>query len=336
MKALVYEGEKDLQYQDRADPRPASGEVLVDIDAVGICGSDMHAFLGHDARRPAPLILGHEAAGAICALGDNVDGQFHLGDRVTINPLVTQGQSDACQEGRENICPDRQIMSMPPREGAFAQKAVVPTENLVKIPDHITFERAALAEPIACGWHAVRLASERLVPEKQDCKALAIGGGAIGVGTALSLKANGFDDITIIEANDKRRNYLRQKTEFAIFAPDEIADSDFFHVIIDGVGIEPTRALSSEKAMPGGVIAHIGLGSASGGLDIRRMTLQEITFIGCYTYTKNDFRDTAQAIFDGRLGDLSWIETRDLSAGQKAFEDILAGNVEAPKIILKP
>ena len=84
------------------------------------------------------------------------------------------------------------------------------------------------------------------------------------------------------------------------------------------------------------MIAHIGLGEATGGLDIRRFTLQEITFFGTYCYTDQDFRDTAQAIFDGRLGPLDWTEMRRLSDGQRAFQDIRAGKVAAPKIILNP
>jgi threonine dehydrogenase-like Zn-dependent dehydrogenase len=81
---------------------------------------------------------------------------------------------------------------------------------------------------------------------------------------------------------------------------------------------------------------HIGLGEDTGGLDVRRMTLQEITFIGTYTYSAQDFRDTAQAMFDGRLGPLDWVESRPLSDGAHAFQDILNGRVAAPKIILKP
>jgi threonine dehydrogenase-like Zn-dependent dehydrogenase len=84
------------------------------------------------------------------------------------------------------------------------------------------------------------------------------------------------------------------------------------------------------------VIAHVGLGEDTGGLDIRRMTLQEITFIGTYTYTAQDFRDTAQAIFDGRLGPLDWFQTRDLSDGAKAFAELRTGSVAAPKIVLNP
>jgi len=113
MKALVYTGVETLTYQDAPMPVAAAGQSLVKVMASGICGSDMHAFLGHDDRRPAPLILGHEAAGVI--VGGPEDGR-----RVTINPLVPCGDCDACLTGRDNLCPERKIISMPPREGAFA------------------------------------------------------------------------------------------------------------------------------------------------------------------------------------------------------------------------
>ena len=101
------------------------------------------------------------------------------------------------------------------------------------------------------------------------------------------------------------------------------------------IGLDAALAASAAAA-PGGVVAHVGLGEDTGGLDVRRMTLQEITFIGTYTYTAQDFRDTAQAIFDGRLGPLDWTEHRPLSDGAAAFRDLRQGAVAAPKIILDP
>ncbi|MEO1471641.1 MAG: alcohol dehydrogenase catalytic domain-containing protein, partial [Pseudomonadota bacterium] len=154
MKALVYTGPRTLAYRDVPDPE-AAGLSLVRIAHVGICGSDMHAWAGHDARRPAPLILGHEAAGEVVA------GPM-TGSRVTVNPLVHCGACDACLRGRENLCPHRQIISMPPREGAFAEYVAMPPANLVAIPEGVPTARAALAEPLACGWHAVRLGAGQL------------------------------------------------------------------------------------------------------------------------------------------------------------------------------
>lgn len=329
MKALVYTGEKTLDLREVDMPVPAEGEALVRVESVGICGSDMHAYLGHDERRPAPLILGHEAAGTI------VSGP-ETGRRVTVNPLVTCMACEACRSGRENLCADRQIISMPPREGAFAQFLAIPERNLVTVPDHVSLDHAALAEPVACGWHAAKMAQRALVKPLGEARVLVIGGGAIGVGAALSLRAQGASDITVVEPNGPRCAYLADQVKLDARDPGALQAQRMFDLIVDAVGYAATREEASRRAAPGGVIVHIGLGQASGGLDIRRMTLQEITFIGTYTYTANDFRETAAAIFDGRLGALDWVLQRPLGEGAAAFADLLSGSVTAPKIILKP
>jgi len=327
MKALVYDGPEMLAFRDVADPVPQVGQQLIKVLSVGICGSDMHAFLGHDERRPAPLILGHEAAGEI--VGGPRDGE-----RVTVNPLVTCGICQACLSGHDNLCPERLIISMPPREGAFSQYLVMQDDNLVTVPDHVSLDAASLAEPIACGWHTVRLAKAALSGDAKT--ALVIGGGAIGLGAALSLSAQGVADVIIVEPNALRRDVLNTKCQQTAISPDDLPNDAQFDLVIDGVGYAATRATASAHARPGGVIGHIGLGEGTGGLDVRRMTLQEITFIGTYTYTAQDFRDTAAAIFDGRLGLLDWTEQRPLSDGAAAFADIRAGRTAAPKIILRP
>jgi len=317
MKALIYEGVEQLGYRDAPDPTPATGEHLIKVEAVGICGSD-------NARRPAPLILGHEAAGTI--IGGPKDGT-----RVTVNPLVTCTQCPACLAGRENLCAARQIISMPPREGAFAQYVTMRDSNLVTVPDGFSIAKASLAEPLAVSWHAARLALEALHPS-MDKTALVLGGGAIGLAAALALNAMGVDDVTIAEPNDGRRAFLADTCDQKTTAQ----ATGNYAIVIDAVGFAATREAASAAAHPGGVIAHVGLGEDLGGLDVRRMTLQEITFIGTYTYTAQDFRDTAAAIFDGRLGALDWVEHRALADGQHAFQDLRAGQVASPKIILNP
>ncbi|MFZ1813676.1 MAG: alcohol dehydrogenase catalytic domain-containing protein [Rhizobiaceae bacterium] len=326
MKALVYTGPEALELREVEIPAPADGDVLVKVSHCGICGSDMHAWLGHDERRPAPLILGHEVAGTV------VSGS-RQGMRVTVNPLATCGKCDACKEGRNNLCASRQIISMPPREGGFAEYIAIPEENLVEVPSHVPFEMAALTEPIACGWHAVRLASHVLSRGLARSGCLVLGGGAIGLGAALSLQAQGAGSITIREPNAARRERLAQSGTFGIEQPSP-ASSQRFDLVIDGAGFAATRQEASAVVKPGGVIMHIGLGSSEGGLDVRRMTLQEVTFIGTYTYTPQDFRDTAHAIFDGRMGRLDWAGIRKLETGAAAFSEIHAGKASEPKIIL--
>ena len=324
MKALVYTAPEALEYRDVPDPIPGQDHHLIRIESVGICGSDMHAYLGHDARRPAPLILGHEGAGRV--VGGPLDGM-----RVAINPLVTDPTGAASKSGRENLCPSRQIISMPPREGAFAQFVAMPERNLVEVPDHISSEQAALAEPIAVGWHAARLGLAALHPAEER-RAQVIGGGAIGLAAALALQAMGVETVTLAEPNETRAAYLTETCRIDV----DNAPTPGMPLVVDAVGDSATRSIASALVSPGGVILHIGLGSADGGLDIRRMTLQEITFIGTYTYTAQDFRDTCAAMFDGGLGPLDWTESRSLSEGARAFSDIRNGRIAAPKIILKP
>jgi len=324
MKALVYQGVETLDFAEMPDAVPQDGEHFIKIEAVGICGSDMHAYLGHDARRPAPLILGHEAAGTI-------QGGDHDGMRVTVNPLVTCLTCQACLSGRENVCPNRQIISMMPRQGAFAQYVAMPMRNLVEVPGEVPLSKAALAEPLAVSWHAARLALEALHSSMDRC-ALVIGGGAIGLAAALALRALGVEDVTITEPDDGRRAFLFDRCGQTAVA----SAQGGYPIVIDAVGFGVTRATASTLVEPGGVIAHVGLGDDKAGLDVRRTTLQEVTFVGTYTYTAQDFRDTAAALFDGRLGALDWTETRSLAEGANAFADLRAGRVAAPKIILDP
>lgn len=328
MKALVYTSPEELAYRDVPEPETSGGHQLIRIDSVGICGSDMHAYLGHDERRPAPQILGHEGAGTIV-------GGLKDGARVTINPLVTCGTCRACRLGRDNLCTTRQIISMPPREGAFAQYVAMPERNLVKIPAGVSLEQAALAEPIAVSWHAVRLGLE-VAPVDMRQNALVIGGGAIGVAASISLIAQGVTDVTLVEPNALRRRYLMGlEPGYFVCTPTEI-EGRFFDLVVDAVGDDQTRAAASSATHPGGLILHIGLGGGTAGFDIRRITLQELTVIGTYTYTAQDFRSTCAAMFDGRLGPLDWTETRPLSEGARAFADIRSGAIAAPKILLKP
>jgi threonine dehydrogenase-like Zn-dependent dehydrogenase len=289
----------------------------------------MHAWSGHDDRRPAPLVLGHEAAGTV------VGGPM-AGRRVTINPLVTCGRCAACISGRDNLCATRQIISMPPREGAFAEFLAIPERNLVTVPDDVSMTVASLAEPLACGWHAVRLAERVLDMPLASARCLVIGGGAIGLGAALVLQSFGAAEIWLSEPSEERRRIAGSQGCIRTFDPSSQAAPSDIDLVIDGVGFGATRSAGSAALRPGGVYMHIGLGDARPGLDIRRTTLQELAFIGTYTYTAQDFRETAQAIFDGRLGRLDWAEVLPLADGVGAFRRIADGKVAAPKVTLVP
>lgn len=330
MRALVYTGPNTLEMADVPDPVPGEGQSVVQVEAVGICGSDQHAYHGTDPRRVPPLILGHEAAGTV------ISGPM-TGQRVTINPMVTCGTCSYCIEKRENICPHRTLLSIPPNEGAFAEQVAITPKNLVAVPDHVPLAHAALAEPLACGWHALRLAANSCVRPLSDSRLVVLGGGAIGLGTALAARIYGIEDIWIAEPNSARREMLTEAGPFRVYSDESDAPEDgSAPLVVDAYGAAASRAAASRLAAPGGVIAHIGLAGGEAGLDTRRMTLQEITFFGTYTYTNDDFNATAHAIFEGRFGDFSWIEERPLDAGAQAFRDLDARAVRAAKVVLKP
>jgi len=327
MKALVYTGPNSLVFRDEPDPVPLADEVLVRIEAVGICGSDMHAYHGFDARRPPPLILGHEAAGRI-ATGPRA------GERVTINPLVVDPSCPYAIEGRWHLSPTRQIISMPPRPGAFAELVRIPLRNLTPIPDAMPVAHAALAEPVAVSWHAVRIGMLRLHQPLPACRVVVLGGGAIGLAAGLVARLFGARDLLLGETNPLRCETVLAEG-FSVYQPghDEPPDNSI-DLVIDAVGADATRAAACRLVRPGGVIVHVGLLPGEAGLDVRKITLQEITLAGVYCYTPADFAQTVEALAMGRLGDLGWIEQRSLSKGGHAFADIDAQRVGAAKIVL--
>ena len=330
MKALVYTGPNALELRDAPKPEPEPGEVLVEVEAVGICGSDMHAYHGHDDRRPAPLILGHEAAGRI-ASGPRA------GERVAINPLVVDPTCSYAVEGRQHLSPTRQIISMPPRPGAFAELVTIPERNVVTIPDAMPMEHAALAEPVAVAWHAVRLGTERLHAPLAACRTVVLGGGAIGLAAAIVARHFGGRDVRVGETNPLRRATLA-RSGLQSFAPgsDDAPEDDTADLVIDAVGAVATREAASRVVRPGGVIVHVGLLPGHHGFDMRKITLQEISVSGSYCYTPSDFAETLQALAAGSLGALAWFAERPLADAPAAFRDIDAGAEAAAKILLRP
>jgi 2-desacetyl-2-hydroxyethyl bacteriochlorophyllide A dehydrogenase len=329
MKALVYTAEKEVQYRDEPAPEPGPGEVIVAIDAVGICGSDMHAYLGHDSRRVPPLILGHEAVGKV------VEGSLS-GTTVVINPLIACGRCDECQGGRANLCEKRELVGMY-RPGAFAERIAVPAGNLIEIPAEMNPAHAALTEPAATSLHAVNLAAKSAHRPVSESRALVIGGGSVGLFAAMALRDQGAPEIHLAETNPLRRRTVESTQACRVFDPvSEPTRESSFEIVVDAVGGKLSREMAIAAVRPGGVVMHIGLLDNDGGVDVRRMTLQEITLIGTYTYTPVDLRSTVKKLHSGAFGDLGWVEQRSLSDGPGAFDDLLHGRSAAPKIVLRP
>ena len=326
MKALVYTNTQMSEIRNVEAPNAAENQVLVNILFCGICGSDMHAWHGHDERRIPPLVLGHEAVGIVRT------GAL-TGKRVAINPLMTCGDCDFCDDGNEHLCSERELIGMRV-PGAFSEMLAIDSRNLTVIDDSLSFTEAALAEPLSCSVHAVRIALN-LARHDFGSNFVVLGGGAIGLLAALVLEAYGYSNVWIAETNSMRRKILIKIGKTKVYDPlNALPTRAKMDVIIDAVGSGTTRKMASNLVRPGGTIVHIGLQDNTAGLDTRRLTLQEIKFQGTYCYRSDDFSEALALLSSGRVSGHGWAEIRSLDDGAQSFVDIHNGNAP-PKIILK-
>jgi alcohol dehydrogenase len=293
----------------------------------------MHAWHGHDPRRKPGLVLGHEFVGAIA---QSAAPGFEVGTRFTGNPLITCGTCEYCVQGRNNLCANRTMVGMT-RPGAYAEYMSIPAASLIAMPQDMTARAAALTEPAATAWHAINLTLRALARPIHECRVLVIGGGAIGMLAALLLRHLGVRRVVLAELNALRREAVSTHAKCETIDPriDAPAENGF-DVVIDAVGAKATRAQAFAAIKPGGVVMHVGLQDWASEIDMRKLTLAEITLLGTYTYTTADLRATVDALAQGAFGDLSWVEERPLDAGQQAFLDLDQGRCAAAKVLLRP
>ena len=334
MHALVYTGTNKIDFREEKDPIAKLGESLIKVKASGICGSDMHAYHGKDERRIPPLIFGHEVSGT------GLDGKYKNKD-VVINPLISCEKCDYCKNEREHLCPERSMIGMSTpvkREGGLAELLSVPEKNIFEIPKKLSIKEAALAEPAAVALHAVLLAAQNLKKPLSECKILIQGAGAIGLLCGLVLnKEKKSTNIIMSDPNKKRLDECAKYLKANFVSPnDKSIKENNFDLILESVGLEVTRHQAIKSITPGGTIVHIGLTQPSGTFDFKKLTIQEITLVGTYCYTNKDFQKTLEILTEKKLGDLGWIEYRDLKKGSDAFNELHNGACVAPKIILIP
>ena len=334
MQALVYTGTNKIDFRQEKDPIAKPGETLIKVKASGICGSDMHAYHGNDERRIPPLILGHEVSGT------SLDGKYKNKD-VVINPLISCEKCDYCKNQREHLCPERTMIGMSTpikREGGLAELVSVPEKNIFEVPKKLSIKEAALAEPAAVALHAVLLAEQNLKKPLSECKILIQGAGAIGLLCGLVLnKEKKSTNIIMSDPNKKRLDECAKYLKANFVSPnDKSIKENNYDLILESVGLEVTRHQAIKSIAPGGTIIHIGLTEPSGTFNFKKLTIQEVTLVGTYCYTNRDFQKTLKILTEKKLGDLGWIEYRDLKKGSEAFNEIHNGTCVAPKIILIP
>jgi threonine dehydrogenase-like Zn-dependent dehydrogenase len=224
------------------------------------------------------------------------------------------------------------------REGGLAELVSVPEKNIYEVPKALDTKEAALAEPAAVALHAVILAEQTLKKPLAESKVLVQGAGAIGLLCGLILsKDKNCKNIVLSDPNKKRLDECSKYLDAKFVNPtDKSIKENEFDLVMDSVGLEVSRQQAIHVVAPGGSIVHIGLTQPSGTFNFRKLTIQEITLIGTYCYTNNDFKNTLNLLTNKTLGSLEWIEYRELKKGAEAFKEIHDGTCIAPKIILIP
>ena len=315
MRAIVYTAPLELKAMDVADPEPADDEVIVEVSAVGICGSELHGFASKSPFRVPPLIMGHEFVGR---LGD--------GTRVVVNPLVACRDCDLCLRGLTNLCRRRSIIGIQ-RPGAFAERVAVPVRNCYPLPDAVSTLAGALVEPLANALHAFRLAQQH---EPFPLRVGVIGAGTLGFLTAVVARDRGVPFVAVADVSEERRAQAEATGASAI--GERLEDGEF-DVVFDAVGTSDTRRASVSQLRPGGTAVWIGLHHPDAGLDTLALIRNEQRVLGTFCYQEQDYR---AAILRAATLEPDWVRTYPLEDGVDVFQRLLDGDVSRVKSMLLP
>lgn len=284
MRASVLTGVNALNVESRPVPVPASGEVLIRVAAVGVCGSDVHYYregrLG-DFVVDGPLILGHELSGTVVAAGDGVDPS-RVGSRVAVEPQRPCGRCRQCRKGQYNLCPEMEFYATPPVDGAFAEYVTIQDAFAHDLPDSVSFEAGALMEPLSVGVAAVRKA--QLQPASS---VLIAGAGPIGIICAQTAKAFGASRVIVTDVVSERR--ARALEYGATEALDPVADAERIaelgvDAFIDASGVPRAVDAGIRAVGPAGYVVLVGLGHSTMELPVEHIQNLELTVTGVFRY----------------------------------------------------
>lgn len=308
MKAMVYTAPLELQILDVPEPVPAAGEALLRVRSAGICGSELEGIRSKSPFRVPPLVMGHEFG------AERVDN----GDGVVVNPIVACSRCDLCLRGHANLCRFRSVVGIH-RAGGFAELVAVPECNIYAKPNHMSWEQAALVEPLANAVHAWRLVADR-APARVGI----LGAGTIGLVMLLIAGARGALDVDVADLSPDR---LAVATRLGASSVDKELTGEY-DVVFDAVGAASTRRASVELLRPGGAAVWLGLHSEDpgfGGLGLVRM---EKAVLGSFAYTDQDFR---QALRMAETVDASWVTSFPLEFGVQVFTELMQGRTDIIK-----
>jgi threonine dehydrogenase-like Zn-dependent dehydrogenase len=342
MKALVWEAPNVMNMREQAVPVPADDEVLLKVAYAGICGSELSGYLGHNALRKPPLVMGHEFSGTVSILGSGatrINPALHTGLKVTVNPFSSSGNDELIQRGLNQLSPSRQLLGAH-RPGAYADYVLAPAQSVFPLPENVSLKQGALTEPLAC---AIRIAELSGEVKRHAC--LIIGAGPIGLLTMQVLQLRGAQRILIADL-DPHRLAMAKELGGEIINPKNVqtpkAVLEATHgrgvpLSVDAVGTALTRAQCIAATMPTGTVILEGLheevsNDFPAGVVIRK----ELVLRGSLAYTPANFAAALTLLEQNTIRLEPWIIEAPLEEGAMWFERLLEAPGNVSKVMLVP
>ena len=343
MKALTLVEYNEFEFGDVSEPEPGPEDVLVEVKACGICGSDVHGMDGSTGRRRPPVVMGHEASGVIAEVGEKVE-TWKRGDRVTFDSTTYCGKCSYCSQDLVNLCEHRQVIGVSceeyRRHGAFAEKVVIPHLGVCSIPDEVSFEQAALAEPVSIALHAVNRLSL-----KGGETGVVVGVGMIGLFVVQALKAAGCDRVFAVDlAEDKLalaqelgadQTYVPGKDDVAALVH-EATDGGGAHVSVEAVGVTDTVRLAVDVLRMGGSTCLVGNISPDVNFPLQSVVTRELSVYGSCA-SAGEYEQALEAVAVGKIKvDPIISAVADLKDGASWFKRLYDNKEGLLKVVLRP
>ncbi len=342
MKALLLSKYRQLEITDLPVPEPGPDEVLIHVAACGICGSDVHGYDGSSGRRIPPIVMGHEAAGRIAAVGQNVKGLAE-GDRVTFDSTIFCGACPHCLRGEMNLCDHRQVLGVScsdyRRAGAFAEYVAVPSRVIHRLPDPLSFSEAAMLEAVAVAIHGVSLA--RIPP---NSTALVVGAGTIGLLTLQALRAAGCSRVLVADIDPTRLKLAQELGATRVLSAEkdlvaqvlELTKGTGVEVAVEAVGRSETVTAAIECVCKGGTVVLVGNISPQVTIPLQKVVTRQIRLQGSCA-SAGEYPRAIELLASGAIRVKPLITAVvPLDAGPEWFERLYAREPNLMKVVLTP
>ncbi len=337
MKALVWTAPGKAEIQSRPDPTPKPDEVVVRVRASGVCGSDLLGYLGKSKKRVPPLVLGHEMAGDVAAIGSGVR-DLAVGVRVAILPLFTCGTCAPCRRGRSNLCASRLLLGMN-LPGGFAEYAVAPRPYVYPVGSMDPLS-ASMIEPLATPLNFFESHARRPLET-----AAVLGAGTQGLLALQLARLAGARDVAVVDTNDARLAVAKRlgatrtvnpKAEDAVAAVLDLTKGEGCDAVVDAAGVTVTRQQAVKICARGGTVGLVGLHDLESPLDCLDVIGREIAVHGVYGYTAAQYAKSLELVAAKQVDVSSWVREFPLDEGAAVLQRLVTAPGDLVKASLTP